>query len=280
MPGRPMEVRVENDVLSREIVRHGAYVCLRLSADARPRRAAAAAESALTALVERLGFQHEFDPVEGHPDEAIAFLRRVDATPADIADDDLLRADAIVHVGSRTAAPVAAFCAEAARLLGPALSPRVLDGVVRPTNYTGAAMQRFAYGSQVVQQPGRLMPNAFLIPMRKTAAWWEKDWMARHTYFLPRYDEAGAMVSQGHALAAAAGIPCLLRRTYKHMTEPAPEGAYDFVNYFECADADIPTFHAVCAALRDVRKNPEWTFVREGPTWHGRRVAGWAALFA
>jgi hypothetical protein len=35
----------------------------------------------------------------------------------------------------------------------------------------------------------------------------------------------------------------------------------------------------VCAALRDVTKNPEWRFVREGPTWHGRRVATWPELF-
>jgi hypothetical protein len=52
------------------------------------------------------------------------------------------------------------------------------------------------------------------------------------------------------------------------------------VTYFECADADVPTFHQVCAALRDVARNPEWKFVREGPVWHGRRVATWAELFA
>ena len=104
--------------------------------------------------------------------------------------------------------------------------------------------------------------------------------MERHTYFLPRYDEEGRMTSQGHALAAEAGIACLLRRTYRAATEPAPEGAYDFVNYFECADADVPTFHAVCAALRDPTRNPEWRFVREGPTWHGRRVPTWPDLFS
>jgi hypothetical protein len=105
--------------------------------------------------------------------------------------------------------------------------------------------------------------GAFLLPMSKTAAWWAKDWMERHTYFLPRYDDAGRMTAGGHALAAA-GIPCLLRRTYKAETEPAPEGAYDFVTYFECADADVPTFHRV---------------VREGPTWHGQRVATWPDVF-
>ena len=71
-----------------------------------------------------------------------------------------------------------------------------------------------------------------------------------------------------------------MRRTYKNLTEPAPAGEYDFINYFECADAGVPVFHEVCGALRDVARNPEWRFVREGPTWHGRRVASWADLFA
>jgi hypothetical protein len=258
-----------------EILRHGAYVCLRVPAHARPDAAAAAVPS----LAERLGFRNEYDTSDGHPSEAVAFLRRVEASPASIADEYLLHADAIVHVASRSAAPVEEFCAEAARLFGPEVMSIVYGGVVRPPRYTGTAMHEFAYAHQVLQRPGPAMPNAYLIPMRKTAAWWAKDWMERHTYFLPRYDEAGRMASEGHALAAAAGIPCLMRRTYRSPSEPAPDGAYDFLNYFECADRDVPTFHAVCAALRDVTKNPEWRFVREGPTWHGRRVATWPELF-
>jgi len=267
---------LDNSVLAGEIIRHGAYVCLRLAngADAR-----ALAAVGIPAVAEKLGLENEFGPRPAAPSESIAFLRRIGATPADIADDDLLHADAVVHVASPKAEPVRDFCAEATRVLGPVARVRVLSGVVRPKVYTGAAMNNFAYAHAVTQQPGAVMPNAFLVPMSKTAAWWAKDWMERHTYFLSRYDDAGRMTSEGHALAAAAGIPCLLRRTYKHPTEPAPEGRYDFVTYFECADADVPTFHRVCASLRDVAKNPEWTFVREGPTWHGRRVATWQALF-
>lgn len=104
--------------------------------------------------------------------------------------------------------------------------------------------------------------------------------MERHTYFLPRYDDAGKMQSQGHALAAAPGIACLLRRTYKSLAEPAADGDFDFIGYFECADADVPVFHDVCNALRDVARNPEWVFVREGPTWHGLRTATWTGLFS
>jgi hypothetical protein len=265
-----------NDVRSTEVLRHGAYVCLSVPAAAR--RAVAAAPVA--ALANRLGLINEFEPGDGPPPDTLAFLRRVAATPADIMDDELLRADAVVHVSSARPGPVAEFCAEVARLLGPALKPRVLGGVVRPMIYTGNAMHNFAYAHRVLQQPGPIMPNAFLVPMSKTADWWAKGWMERHTYFLPRYDDAGRMVNEGHALAAEAGIPCLLRRTYRYPVEPAPAGEYDFVTYFECADADVPTFHDVCAALRDVTRNPEWRFVREGPTWHGRRVATWAELCA
>ena len=265
---------LDNSVLAGETIRHGAYVCLRLAGGADARSLAAAA---VPALAEKLGLENEF--TRPAASESIAFLRRIDATPADIADDGLLRADALVHVASPRAEPVHDFCAEAARLLGPMASVRTLGGVGRPKVYTGAAMNNFAYAQAVTQQPGTVMPNAFLVPMSKTAGWWAKDWMERHTYFLSRYDDAGRMTSKGHALAAEAGIPCLLRRTYKHETEPAPEGSYDFVSYFECADADVPIFHDVCASLRDVAQNPEWKFVREGPTWHGHRVATWAELF-
>jgi hypothetical protein len=267
---------LDNSVFPREILRHGAYVCLRLAdgADAR-----AVAGAAIPALAEKLGLVNEFEPVGGPPAQAIAFLRRHRTADGAIADDGIARADAVVHVAAPTAQPVSDFCAEAARLLGSTARLRVIGGIVRPRTYTGAAMNNFAYAHQVVPQSGRLMPNAFLIPMSKTAGWWAKDWMERHTYFLPRYDDEGRMRSEGHALASAAGISCLLRRTYKASTEPAPDGSYDFVTYFECADGDVPTFHQVCDALRDVARNPEWKFVREGPTWHGRRVATWAELF-
>jgi hypothetical protein len=264
-----------NDVKSTEPLRHGAYVCLRVPEGAR--RALVAAK--VPALAERLGLENEFEAKDGPPADAIAFLRRVGATPADIVDEGLLGADAVVHVASASAAPVTEFCAGVTRLVGPGVETRVLGGVVKPMTYTGNAMHNFAYAHRVLPQAGSIMPNAFLVPMSKTAEWWAKDWMERHTYFLPRY-EGGRMVNEGHALASAAGIACLMRRTYKHETEPAPAGRYDFVTYFECADADVPTFHEVCAALRDVTKNPEWAFVREGPTWHGRRVATWAELFA
>jgi hypothetical protein len=241
---------------SRRIVwrmRHGAYVCFRI-ADA-PRFAAFP------------GLQNEFEVSE--PGDSIAFLRRTHATVGHIADPELFDAEAIVHVASERADLVEDVIRRLPR-------GRVLRGVVKPMRYTGGDMHEYAYSRRVIQKTGPI--NAFLFPMSKTSAWWDKHWMERHTYFLPRY-EKGKMVHQGHALAAEAGIACLMRRTYKHPEDQAPAGEYDFVNYFECADEDVPTYHQVCASLRDVEKNPEWSFVREGPTWKGRRMARWEDLF-
>jgi hypothetical protein len=229
-------------------------------------------------VASRLGLRNEFVAQGGHPPDAIAFLRRVEATPADIEDQALLSANAVVHLASDNAATVSDGCAAIGALLPSAVRARILAGAVRPTRYTGGAMQEFAYAHQRVQEPGESMPVAFLLPLRKTPEWWAKDWMERHTYFLPRYDAEGRMEREGHPLAAAAGIAALMRRTYRCADAAATDG-YDFLTYFECAEPDVPTFHAVCAALRDVRRNPEWAFVREGPTWRGERAASWPALW-
>src|SRR5712692_10624553 len=103
---------LDNSVLAGEILRHGAYVCLRPASGADARALAAVA---IPALAEKLGLENEF--VRPATPESIAYLRRTGATPADIADDGLLQADVVVHVASQRAEPVRDFCAEAARLL-------------------------------------------------------------------------------------------------------------------------------------------------------------------
>lgn len=256
-----------------EHLRHGAYLCI-----SAPHDAAGAMAAPVTAIVARLDLQNEFLARNGHPPDAVAFLRRAESTAGDMADEGLAEAAAIIHVASHDEGTVSTFCAEVERVLSGIARVQRLAGTVQPTRYTGGAMHEFAYAHQRVQQSGDAMPNAFLLPLRKLPGWWAKDWMERHTYFLPRYED-GRMVSEGHPLAAAAGIPALMRRTYRCGDGPSPGGGYEFLTYFECADADVPTFHAVCAALRDVARNPEWRFVREGPTWRGRRTRSWSALW-
>ena len=73
---------LDNSVLDGEVIRHGVYVCLKLSpgTDAR-----AAAAIAIPALAEKLGLQNEFAPAAGPPSQSIAFLRRQSATPGAVA---------------------------------------------------------------------------------------------------------------------------------------------------------------------------------------------------
>src|SRR6058998_678257 len=85
---------LDNSVLPREILRHGAYICLRL-ADGADRRAVAAA--AIPALAEKLGLVNEFEPPGGPPAQSIAFLRRQDATGGAIADDGAVIGDGAAH---------------------------------------------------------------------------------------------------------------------------------------------------------------------------------------
>lgn len=256
-------------------VRHGAYVCISAPRDA----ADALAAAPVADVAARYHLENEYAARDGHPERAIAFLRRVDSTPADVVDEGLSSAAGVVHVAANDSALVQAACAGIERLLDGIARVRTLRGTVQPTRYTGGAMHEFAYARQLTQRDGESMPNALLLPLLKLPAWWAKDWMERHTYFLPRYDEDGRMVNEGHALAAAPGIPVLMRRTYRSEETPRTADSYDFVTYFECADADVATFDIVCASLRDVQRNPEWRFVREGPTWRGRRLPSWSALW-
>ena len=229
--------------MSRSILRHGAYICLHVPHG----QLSTIASVDVTQIITRLGLSNEFDAEQGHPLAAVGFLRRVSVTPADITDPGASNADAVIHVAAPTAAPIDAFRDAMTEVLGGLAELHILGGVVRETQYTGGAMHQFAYAQQLRQQPGSAMPHAFLLPMRKTAEWWAKGWMERHTYFLPRFDESGRQVSEGHALVAAPGIPYLMRRTYQHVSEPAPEDAYDFLTYFECADDGVAPFRTYAA---------------------------------
>jgi hypothetical protein len=158
-------------------------------------------------------------------------------------------------------------------------SVETLAGVQRPRSYTSYAMTQFAYVPALPPGPGKRHPLGVVTPQNKTADWWAMHWMHRESFFLPRYDDKGQMIAKGHALAAEAGIPCVNRRLYHAPDGYGQQGSYDFVGYFEFADTDAPIFRAVMAGLRDVAQNSEWTYVREGPEWWGRRVRCAAELW-
>ena len=158
-------------------------------------------------------------------------------------------------------------------------SVTTLAGVQRGRSYTSQAMTQFAYAGALQPAPGRQFPLAVVTPMNKTEEWWSMDWMRRESFFLPRYDAKGAVMSRGHALAAEPGIPHIVRRLVHAASSYGRKDAYDFIGYFEFAEEQAPVFRAVMAALRDVAQNPEWAYVREGPEWWGRRVSQAAELW-
>ena len=159
-------------------------------------------------------------------------------------------------------------------------SVETLAGVMRPRSYTSYAMSEFAYAHAMPPGPGGKYPLAAVTPMNKTDAWWQMDFLHRESFFLPRYDENENMVVKGHALASAMGVPGINRRLVHAPEGYGLEGSYDFVGYFEFAEADAPVFREVMAGLRDTAQNPEWKYVLEGPEWWGRRVRSAADFLA
>jgi hypothetical protein len=98
-----------NDFLAREILGHGAYLCMSRREDAE----AASAGTRVAALAERLGLRNEFDAADTPSRGSIAFLRRQGATTADIPDEGVVHAEWVVHIGAREAGTITDFCDEA-----------------------------------------------------------------------------------------------------------------------------------------------------------------------
>jgi hypothetical protein len=240
------------------------------------------ADAKLAAAIDGLGAGLEnMYEAEGPPSDD-AFRRgrfqllRAEPGPSqerDLPHPAMSTASCLIRLEAATPGPLLAY-EKALRAL---LEPRrgwveTLAGVQRPRSYTSYAMTQFAYAAALPPGPGKRFPYGVVTPQNKTPDWWGMPWMRRESFFLPRYDDRGNVVAPGHALAAAAGIPCINRRLYHAADAYGRQDSYDFIGYFEFAEADAPTFCAVMAGLRDVAQNPEWAYVREGPEWWGRRV--------
>ena len=148
------------------------------------------------------------------------------------------------------------------------------EGAVRVPQYTSAEMHAYAYKAAMARASGRVQRNVIIIPMSKSKEWWDKAALERQTYFYPHADRSGTHV-KGHARAAESGINTIFRKLYYNPDGHGRVNEWDFVTYFECADEHLATFDQICLALRDVRQNPEWRYVTEGPEWRGRRVLRW-----
>jgi hypothetical protein len=267
--------------LSPEVVGHQRFlfVCLPSSGT----------DGALAEALDGLGKGMEnMHDVAGHPSAdalqrgRFQFLRAEPTLSAarDLPHPAILSAQALIRLEGTTLDPLLCYEEGVRKLIEPrGGTVETLAGVQRPRSYTSYAMTQFAYAPALAPQPGTACPIGVVTPQNKTAAWWAMDWMQRESFFLPRYDAQARLVAQGHALAAAAGIPYIVRRNVHAPEHYGRAGNYDFVPYFEFAEEHTPIFRAVMAALRDTDQNPEWAYVREGPEWWGRRVGYAAALW-
>jgi hypothetical protein len=246
-------------------------------------------DPSLTQALDALGAGMEnMHEVVGHPSEGafergrFQFLRAVPelSSERDLAHPEVSQANALIRLECATPEPLLRYVESVRQLIEPRGGKvENLPGVQRPRSYTSYAMTQFAYAPALAPQPAATCPLGVVTPQNKTAAWWAMDWMHRESFFLPRYDAQENMIAKGHALASAPGVPYIVRRNVHAPDGYGREGSYDFVPYFEFAEAHADIFRSVMAALRDVKQNPEWHYVQEGPEWWGRRVAQASAIW-
>ena len=260
--------------LTTEIIGHACFCFVRLD-PVRVDRALLDQLDALGGNLENMHFVDGNPTEEAHRRGRYQLLRALApmSSDRDIDDPQLARADVLIRLESSVLAPLSTYADSLRRLIGAREGGVcVHHGIAKPRSYTSYAMTQFAYAHAQAPANGAKHPYGVVTPQRKTAEWWAMDWMRRESYFLPRYDADGKMIVKGHALASAAGVPCINRRLVHHPQGYGLEDGYDFIGYFEFAAADAPVFREVMAGLRDAEQNPEWRFVREGPEWWGRRV--------
>ena len=218
------------------------------------------------------GFFNEFHG-DGTPkarsNETIQFL--VASAPRRCSDG-LLSAGYVAHLTTKYRPRLGEIQAELVRRLEHVASVRAIDGALQAPRYTSAALHEYAFKPAAERQSGCAAENVIIIPMSKTAVWWEMSTLERHAYFYPHVDQQSGSPVSGHAKAAEHGIRTIYRRLYHNPDGYQRVNEYDFVTYFECADEHLATFDSVRQALRDERRNPEWRFVTEGPEWRGRRA--------
>jgi hypothetical protein len=251
---------------------------------------AARADATLARAIDALGAAMEnMHEVDGNPSEEARARGRYQYLRAeasrlralDIEDAHIARANILIRLEARSAEPINAYGRALRSLLEPRAATLSLHlGISKPRSYTSYAMTQFAYAHALAPKPASRHPFGVVTPQNKTAQWWALDWMRRESFFLPRYDAQGRMIAQGHALASAAGVPYINRRLVHNPAGYGTGEGYDFIGYFEFAQADAPLFDAVMAGLRDKAQNPEWAYVREGPEWWGRRVSRAEALWS
>jgi hypothetical protein len=221
------------------------------------------------------GFFNDYDADgtrEAQPQETIQFLA---AETTGVGRDGIGAARFVAHMSANYRPRLDEVVCDLKRRIAGSADLIILDGAERTPRYSSAEMQKFAYKPALSRQSGRVACNSVIMPMSKTAEWWQKSPLERHSYFYPHHEDSSGLPVKGHAKAAEAGIPKIFRRLYHNPDGYERANEFDFITYFECTDENLPVFDQICCALRDERQNPEWKYVLEGPEWRGKRLLRW-----
>ncbi len=129
-----------------------------------------------------------------------------------------------------------------------------LRGVVQHLHYTTLDERTDLTARSRTELPSSHGTTAVLIPIRKSAEWWALA-----------HDQRAAHFHNAHTPIGATYVEKIFRRLYHARYIGSP---YDFLTYFEFASGDAEYFRTLLAELRDVHKNPEWSYVEhEHEVW-------------
>ena len=133
-----------------------------------------------------------------------------------------------------------------------------LRGVTSNLRYTTASESTALKALQ--EPPGRANATcAALIPIRKSARWWDMPQDERRALF--------EEVSR-HTTIGLRYLPAIARRL--HHSRDLPGEAFDFLTWFDFAPQDSAAFDALLKALRQTR---EWDFIEREVEFRLERIA-------
>ena len=156
--------------------------------------------------------------------------------------------DRIVAVASRRLDPAARVAVYEGDVKAGSAAPTsawVLRGTTGPDNYATSG-ERSALDAIAAPLGRPSATTAVLIPIRKTAAWWDLTQEERRAIFEER---------SHHMARSLPYLPRIARRLHhsRQLGEP-----FDFLTWFEFAPADSSAFDELLGVLRSTE---EWTYV-------------------
>jgi hypothetical protein len=129
-----------------------------------------------------------------------------------------------------------------------------LHGITQSLHYTSEDQRReLDARSRSALEPSSDI-NAVLIPIRKSSGWWQLAEDGRRAHF------QSSVLHEGHTAIGTRYTDRVYRKLY-HSRGMNPLTPCDFLTYFEFRRVHQDDFRRLLKELRDVARNPEWSYV-------------------